>query len=367
MRSRHHALMALALAAAALLPARAAADQHTLTKTFPFRSGDRLEVDTDTGSIEVRTGTADEIRLTVRSKEQDLAGALDLTFATDRGLRVEARTLRHGRKPGWFSGWFGRNDSSHIEFLIDAPSRMDLALKTSGGHITVGDVEGEVALATRGGHVQFGAIDGPLHVETSGGHIRGERASGPAELETAGGHIRVDRADSDLDVQTAGGHITVGDVGGALRARTAGGHIQTGRVGGDMELRTAGGNLTSKGCGGKIVARTSGGRIDLESVAGYVEARTAGGDLRVSLLAGNTAGGDLESHGSGDIEVILPDGIGLQVEAQAGSTGTVEVDSAMHFEGSLANNRLRGTLNGGGSLLRLQADGGDIRLLTSLQ
>jgi len=96
-------------------------------------------------------------------------------------------------------------------------------------------------------------------------------------------------------------------------------------------------------------------------MAGFVYARTGGGDIEIALAEGNRSGVDLESDDEGDIVVRIPSGHGFDVDAVA--SGRVETNAGLDFAGSRETDRLAGSIAGGGSVLKIRARDGDVRLV----
>ena len=67
----------------------------------------------------------------------------------------------------------------------------------------------------------------------------------------------------------------------------------------------------------------------------------------------------LQTSGSGEIVVMFPSNVAIDVDARA-SSGSVSSDFPV--QGSISENSIKGTINGGGPLLKMRADYGDIYL-----
>ncbi|MGD8376665.1 MAG: DUF4097 family beta strand repeat-containing protein [Acidobacteriota bacterium] len=329
------------------IPALAASD--VVERTFPFRGG-LVDIGIERGSVEVRTGTGGDVRVRIEASRGRVSDYLDVRFEEGDGLRIEGEEVRGGSVRG------------SIHFLIEAPEDIDLRIATDGGHVEVDDVTGEVEITTGGGHIEFGDVGRSLVIDTGGGHIQGGSVGDRARIETGGGHVEVEQVGGDLEVQSGGGHIEIGDVAGALEVRTGGGHLEAGHVMGSAALRSGGGHVGMAGCDGDVKVNTGGGRIELEEMAGFVFAHTGGGDIEVRLAGGNTAGVDLKSERDGDITVHVPAGQGFDLDAVA--SGSVEADPSLGFSGMLSGNRVNGPIGGGGQVLKLRADDGDIRIVS---
>lgn len=332
----------------------------SITRTFSFPEGGRLEIDTERGNIEYRVARSGGLTVTVTSESGMLAEAMDIRFEeTGNGLLIRG-DKRRGSGGGFFSRLFGDSDGPSIEFLIEGPERIEAEFKTDGGHINLLDaIEGDATLNTGGGHVQFTGITGSLDVTTGGGHIEGGFVSYGGTLRTGGGHIMIDSAGGDIKSSTGGGHITIGPVNGNVSASTGGGHIRVDEVDGSVDLRSSGGHIKVRSCGGDAEVSSAGGSITLDDMAGYVRASTAGGNMSVRLAEGNGAGADINTSGGG-IDLVIPQGIGFDLDADADGAEVEARIPDLRATGRFREGRLSGTIGSGGNPLRLRSHDGDI-------
>ncbi len=304
------------LFALASLGVVAAVQAKTFSKSFDVTAGGQLIVDSDVGSIEVRSGSGNrvEIEITTSGSAED---RFEPSFSQDGN---QVTVLGKYRRGSWLS-WF---DRARVEIVARVPERFDVELETAGGSISVDDLEGEVLGKTSGGSLRFGNIRGPVQGNTSGGSIQLESSVGPAHLHTSGGSIRI------------------GDVDGDVRAETSGGSIRIERARGSVDAETSGGTIRVLEVTGAIRASTSGGGIEAtltEQPQGDCRLTTSGGSI-TARLATNLAF-DVEAHASGGgVRTDLP------IEAERKSRGT-----------------LIGQMNSGGPELYLRTSGGRIEIV----
>jgi len=198
-----------------------------------------------------------------------------------------------------FMNFFGEDDVE-VEFEVELPQNFDLDLNTSGGDITI------------------------LHV---GGAIKGETSGGDLDLSELSGTVRM---------STSGGNVTVKDSKG------------------DFTIGTSGGNMHAESIIGSMDFETSGGSIEVRESDGKLRASTSGGDVNVALK--DNKGIDLETSG-GNLVVRLPKTISAEISAE--TTGG-DVNCDFQFSGKLREGSLKGKINGGGNLIKLETSGGDI-------
>jgi DUF4097 and DUF4098 domain-containing protein YvlB len=269
-------LLAVALLIASHLVVHAEVER-VVEKTFPVTSAGLLEVETHAGSIRVvPTGDA-TVRVTARQRikasseaeADDLLAKLELSLEQiGNDVRLAAR---YPRRPAGFrwGGW----PPVQVDFEVKVPADFATRLMTSGGPITVGDLNGKAELRTSGGSIKLGQMGGPVDARTSGGGITLAAAHGPVQLKTSGGQINVGRVSGPADVATSGGGITIDSVAGQLRAHTSGGGIRaniTGPLSDDCSLSTSGGSVrvtVDRRTAFRLDASTSGGGVDATGVA----------------------------------------------------------------------------------------------------
>lgn len=305
------ALFAAVLAAAIPFSAQAKIER-VVEKTFTVKPGGLLTVETQGGDVRVETAAGDTIKVVAKeriraSSEADadaLLQNLDLTIeAVDGGVSAIAK---YEKKSIGFH--LGEWPPVQVSFVVTVPANYNANLRTSGGDVTVGDLNGTVKARTSGGNVSLGKIGKDVDAHTSGGDVRLVECAASVKLGTSGGNISVDRAVGPTALDTSGGNIKIGSVENTLHASTSGGDISAGIDGalkGDCSLGTSGGRVrvkVAKGTAFDLDASTSGGDVDAEGLTITIEK----GGVGKSRLAGKVNGGGpklrLRSSG-GDIDV----------------------------------------------------------------
>jgi hypothetical protein len=271
MNSSLRFLLAAGLASASVLVAHARIER-VMEKTFPVSGAGTLRVETQGGAIRVMPSTGSEVRITATQKinasteaeADELLKKLELTFEqTGNTVRV---TSKYERQPSGFR--WGSWPPVQVDIAVTLPASFATELNTSGGGITVGDLNGKADLRTSGGGIKLGKMGGEVDAHTSGGSITLDEARGPVELKTSGGNITVGRIAGPADLSTSGGSIKVESVASVVRAHTSGGSIQaniTGPLTEECSLGTSGGSVrvtVDKAAAFRLDASTSGGGVD---------------------------------------------------------------------------------------------------------
>ena len=288
--------------------------ERVVEKEFAVSGAGTLRVETSGGAIRVmpsrdavvRVKAKQRIRADSEADADEVLRKLDLVIEQQGGdVRAVAK---YEPRVGLFS--FGSWPPVQVDFEVSVPADFATDLQTSGGGITVGDLNGKANLRTSGGSITLGRMGGAVDARTSGGHITLAEARGPVDLKTSGGHITTGRVAGPADLSTSGGSIKIESAEGRLHAHTSGGSIRAGINGAfrdECSLSTSGGSVrvaVDKGAAFRLDASTSGGNVDAE---------------------------------------------GLTVTLEKASRG---------------RGRLAGMVNGGGPLLKLRASGGSISIRT---
>ena len=419
LRSRFAFLFALLL----ILPLSVLAQQiestnngvtATINKTFAVEPGGTLDLQARNGSITVTGGDRSEVVVeeTIRFDDASRSEANEFLEEYPTSYDVTNGTVRirgpEGNGDDW-NWWGNASDDVQYTYVVQVPRQFSTKLQTSGGSLSISNLEGEVQGQTAGGSVTTERITGDVQVQTAGGsltlreiegRVQGKTAggsvevtavTGPVNVRTAGGSIRIESVDDSVSAETAGGSIHVDGVEGGLTARTSGGNIIVRGVtqtveaktsGGDIELEDIGGRVVVKTSGGDIIgrglhvavdARTSAGDIELRNVQASITAKTSVGDVVVESTAAEYAANPAlrlqTSHG--DIEVTLSSGLPATIRAKVegyGGIGNDEIrsDVPLTREGGDGEPlRATGEMNGGGPAIELETSGGSIHIRTS--
>jgi DUF4097 and DUF4098 domain-containing protein YvlB len=310
-------LFATALVLAAATNSYAAPE--TVHRTFNVADGGTLRVDSDLGNVRVLTGASGNVSIDVtRRGTTARVNAYAVTFN-----QQQSDVIVHGKYEEPTGRWHW-SDHFDVDYEIRVPQHFNVVLKTSGGDIHVGNLQGSADVQTSGGEIELGRISGNVKAETSGGD---------AAIIAAGGA---------LEIKTSGGSIRVGDAARTVDARTSGGSVEVTRAGGDVKIHTSGGSITIDEALGAIDAVTSGGSIAAKMTrqpSGDSRMSTSGGGVTVSF--GSSVAVDLDAHTSG---------------------GDIDSSVPLTVLGTQSDGSLSGKMNGGGPRLVLRASGGDIRL-----
>jgi hypothetical protein len=163
--------------------------------------------------------------------------------------------------------------------------------------------------------------------------------------------------DTDIRALADSGDIRIEGVGGPVDCETDSGQIEVSFIGSEVRASTDSGGIRILGVKGAVDARTDSGRIEALEVAGTIDANTDSGSIQVS----QTVVAPVCVHSdSGRIRVKLADGGGYTVRAKTDG-GRIELPVVGRARSS--RHELEGEVRGGGSVVDLETDSGDIEVV----
>jgi DUF4097 and DUF4098 domain-containing protein YvlB len=302
---------------AAVVPALFSASAHatidrSLARTFSVQPTGEIQVENVGGNISVEPSATGSVTVTALEKFQASSEsaadgiAQKLSVTIEQHGAVVTASAKYNDPGSWFH--FGSWPPVEVDFVVTVPKGFDATLKTSGGNVDIGDLEGHIHAKTSGGSLELGRLGGGVDASTSGGNISLRECRSSVNLQTSGGEIKVGRIAGSAVLSTSGGDIVVESVEGLLRADTSGGSVRAridGALTGDCDLETSGGGV----------------KVTVDKSVGY-------------FLDASTSGGDVQA-----------DGIVIDVS-----------------DGAAGSSRLAGKVNGGGPRLTLRSSGGGIEV-----
>jgi hypothetical protein len=166
----------------------------------------------------------------------------------------------------------------------------------------------------------------------------------------------------DARLKTEGGNVEIATLHGNVTARTEGGNLNFNGIQGKVDGQTEGGNVEAVACHDELQLRTEGGNIAIEEFTGNgLQARTEGGSIVAEFAVPPRSDCALHTEG-GNVTVRIPETAAVNLDAHT-EGGTSRADLPVQLQGRLDGQTLRGTINGGGPLLTLATEDGNIRVL----
>jgi hypothetical protein len=274
-----------------------------IVDSFAVKPGGTLNFDSDLASVEITTSDTETLRAEfVREFKVNTAQEADALRQ-----KLDVQMTKTGNDVKITVRWAGdrRNDRDlqkiRVNFRIAMPRKFNLDLRTIGSG-RIGDIDGTVKAMMRGGSVQFHNVTGPLTARTDGGSI------------------------------------SIHDIGGDLDATSNGGSVAAGRV------------------TGKVFARANGGSVAIDEATDAIDVRAAGGSVAAYISKQPRSDSKLIAD-AGNVELRLPESIAINIDASC-SAGRLSSDFSLY--GHQDDDRLKGTINGGGPLVMVRASAGNV-------
>ena len=173
---------------------------------------------------------------------------------------------------------------------------------------------------------------------------------------------------SMLKLESGDGSVTVKRVNGRVNIRTGDGSVHVAEAKGDLVVHTGDGAIQATEIDGHADVETKDGSITIDGVLRGVRAESGDGAIALTARKGSVMDADWAiTTGDGSIQVRVPEGFGAQIDAESGD-GSVKIDSLggqsdeHASSGKRDHSSARGTIGGGGKLLKLRSGDGSISL-----
>ncbi|HEX4852329.1 MAG TPA: hypothetical protein VFV08_16045, partial [Puia sp.] len=240
-----------------------------MTKSLSSDAIKEVEAKTQGGNISVSGGSGSDARIEVyvtpNGKEGSLSKdeikkRLDEDYEmniTASGGKLKAITKAKEKSMNW-KRWL------NVSYKIYIPQNASTDLSTSGGNISLSNLNGTQDFRTSGGNLEVEKVTGRITGETSGGNIDVSDSKDNIDLHTSGGNVEASNCSGKIDLNTSGGSLTLRELNGTVTANTSGGSVNGKSVTGELNAHTSGGNVSLHDLSCSLDASTSGGNIHVE-------------------------------------------------------------------------------------------------------
>lgn len=315
------ALCAAVLVTASLAFAAEGEFHRTLKVTGPVN----LQIETGSGSIQVRNGGSSEVQVT-----------------------------GHIRESNW--GIFGDHPSHDaIERLQNNPP-----IQQSGNDIRIGHIDDPEL--KRGISISYEVVvpsETNLHSSTGSGTQDISGIAGPVDARTGSGSVHVADIGAGVRAESGSGNIDVNGAKGNVFARAGSGSIRATGIAGGFDGQTGSGNLTFEQTSqGSVRAETGSGGLELRNVRGSLQAHAGSGSIRAD---GDPTGAWTVRTGSGSVNLRFPQSASFQLDAHTGSGG-INLNHAVTVQGSINRREVHGKVGGGGVPVQVETGSGSIAI-----
>jgi hypothetical protein len=312
-------------AAVLLFAGAASAAEGEFHRTLKVTGPVNLQVETGSGSIQVRNGGSSEVVVT-----------------------------GHIRASNW--GLFGDHPSPQaIQRLEDNPP-----IQQSGNDIRIGHID-DPALK-RGISISYELVvpaTTNLHSATGSGNQDISGIEGPVEAKTGSGSVHVSDIGSGVRAESGSGNIDVSGAKGNVLAHAGSGSIRAVDIAGGFDGQTGSGNLTFEQTSqGSVRAETGSGGLELRNVHGSLQAHAGSGSIRAD---GDPSGSWTVRTGSGSVNLRFPQSASFQLDAHTGS-GSINLNHPVTVQGSINRREVHGKVGGGGVPVQVETGSGSIAI-----
>jgi DUF4097 and DUF4098 domain-containing protein YvlB len=324
-RRNYSAILAVVfvVSLACLLPMSVAASsegsfQRTLQVTGPVN----LDLNTGSGSVNVRTGSSSEVQVTGHIKTTNWLGG----NADERVKRIEANPPIQQSGNDIRIGHVGDTELLHnisISYDLVVPAETELRSHTGSGSQSVEGLQKQIEIESGSGSLKISDI---------GDTVRAETGSGGIEIDRVKGYVRT---------KAGSGSIRATDIAGGFEGRTGSGHI-----------------TLEQTASGSVLANTGSGGMELRGVHGSLDARAGSGTITAE---GNPTGSWTVDSGSGNIHLKLASDAGFDLDAHT-SSGSISVSQPVTVQGTMGHKELRGKVHGGGVPVQVETGSGNIEI-----
>src|SRR5438876_290701 len=207
----------------------AAEYDQNIDKEFQVSPGGKLIVQADRGSLEVKSDSRDKVHVLVlrrvkggsQAQADELFANHEVTFKQDGNtVSVVGRNKKDPSRLGRI-----RQPNLQVRYEISLPRKFDVDLKTAGGDIRLGELDGSAITRTSSGSIDLGTISGRVESNNSGGDIVVVRAGGDLVARTSSSSIKAQTVAGKVEASNDGGDIRVEKAGKDVVASTSSGSI----------------------------------------------------------------------------------------------------------------------------------------------
>jgi len=295
------------LVASVLTPLAALAQRVPFERKFDAAGTTGIDVANQRGKIEIVAGPPGTLlvegTVTVRIGVDVPANAIELARQVAAAPPVElAGGTLHLHDPIDHT----QQRAVTVSYKVTMPADLNVQTVSDSGETTVHGIAGPVSVRTHTGAVRVGALAGAVTLTTGSGALAAEAIKGSLTLRTQSGNVEATMAgDGDVDVQTGSSQIRLDNLRGGL------------------------------------LAKTQSGRIILQGAPGRPWTMTAS---------------------SSAVEFTLAKGAGFDLDAVTRSGSIVLPGTPV--QGSVSKRAVKGTVFGGGPLVRIVCGSGSIRIMS---
>ena len=299
-----------------------ASERGEFHRTLHVNGSVNLQVETGSGSIDVRTGSSSEVQV---------VGHI------------------------WANEWFGENVEERVKRLENNPPVRQSGNDIRIGHIDDPDLKHNISIS----YELVVPANTELRSTSGSGSQTISGVSGSVEASTGSGSMRISNIGSSVRAHTGSGNLDINGAKGNVYARTGSGSIHAFDIAGGFDGETGSGHLVlEQSAPGSVRAETGSGGLELRNVRGSLQAQAGSGNIKAD---GEATGGWNVHTGSGSVQLRFPQNASFDLTAHTGS-GSIDLSHPVSVQGSIGRKEVHGKVGGGGVPVEVQTGSGSIRI-----
>ncbi|HSL31522.1 MAG TPA: DUF4097 family beta strand repeat-containing protein [Anaerolineales bacterium] len=259
------------------------------------------------------------------------------------------------------------NKVNTVDFVVTVPENTSLEVRAGAGNIDVSRLKGPVEVESGFGRAVLEDIQGAISVDSQSGSIRLSQVEAGREdiaLATNFGEISLEMASAQsVNISSRSGALQLQDIRltGDLVASTDFGEITLDQVrASSYDLDSNSGSITVDGVRGRLSAHTEFGSIRVSNATSVaLDLLTRSGSIE---FAGSLNEGPHSLHSDfGGISLTIPADSAFDVDLST-DFGQISSDIPVTITGNIDEQHQIGTINGGGSELKIQTNSGNVNI-----
>jgi DUF4097 and DUF4098 domain-containing protein YvlB len=304
-------------------PSAALAQRVPFERTMDISAPATLDVSTVRGKIEIVAGPAGRISVagaaTVRvgwdvpPNAEEIArrvAAAPPIEQVGNSVRLRIPTERDAQR------------AVTVSYRVEVPPETRVQTASNSGETSIRGVTATVEVRTQSGAIDLGGLSGTVQISTGSGAVTAGEISGPLSVTTTSSSLNGSRLRS------------------SFRARTKSGDIDATFDGnGDVDVETGSSAITLRGVRGGLMVKSQSGRVTVQ---------------------GTPTAAWVATTSSSSVSFELTKGHGFEVDAESRSGSVALADARL--SGSVTKRSAKGTVDGGGPLVRVRSGSGAIRI-----
>jgi Toastrack DUF4097 len=312
---------------APLFGASQVADSYS--KTFQVNGRPSLNIKNVDGRtrITAKEGSTVEIQVT-----KEVRGTKDPASAKKAADEVEVKLEQTGNRIDVSVKYprkifnIGLGPSVMVNFEITSPAASDIAASMVDGQMDVEGFDGKIGITGVDGKTTAANLSGDVTIKGVDGDISATALSGRMDISVVDGDINSDACKGQLNMRSTDGKMHLKDFQGTLETKSGDGNTY------------------------------------LDGVFEAINARTSDGTMEIHARPGSVTKSNWSIHSSdGNLLIFLPNPFPANVELRAGD-GKIMTSLPIEVSGRISDRSISGKMNGGGNLLEIEANDGDITI-----